>query len=102
MTESPLQLAPALLPKRLLLEAPLALRGTLLPQLVSSAACAMRLTGCTPSCCAACWACGHTWLTKPARSALEADPAAGARAMPEARPASVAAPPAAAFAVAPD
>src|SRR5690348_5774207 len=52
------------MPKRLLLDWPLSSCGTLVPQFVSSAACAMRLRGSIPSCRPASWAAGHMSLMK--------------------------------------
>src|SRR5947209_707813 len=52
------------MPKRLLLDWPLASCGTWVPQFVSRAACAMRLRGSMPSCCPASWAAGHRSLMK--------------------------------------
>src|SRR5581483_10854701 len=62
--EVPFHWLPAFMPKRLLLERPVASRGTWVPQLVSSAACAMRLRGSTPSCWPACRAAGQRSLMK--------------------------------------
>src|ERR1700722_7179854 len=72
VSESPPQLLPAFTPKRLLLLVPEELLGMLRPQLLSSAAWATTLKGCTPSCCAAASACGQSVRTNCVFSAVVA------------------------------
>src|ERR1700716_2865171 len=64
VTVEPDQPADALIPNRLLLLLPAESCGMFRPQLVSSAACAIRWRGSTPSSCPACCACGHRSWTK--------------------------------------
>src|SRR2546423_422451 len=73
----PDQPADALMPNRLLLRRPVASWGMFRPQLVSSAAWAMRWRGSMPSSCPACWAWGQRSWTKLVLAASEAGDAVG-------------------------